>query len=231
MRICIIGPSHLAALREAEKEGLVDTSPHDITYFGHYTRIFSTLSLNGTRLRMLAARPLADDLKVEADIADYDGLFLCAVIKDASWILKRARLELADLGSFSRRLAARQLRNAIRASENFDVIAGIRAAFDGPILISTAPLRARPDVSEPVGREFDLFNAAAGEALAELGFTFVPQPSETVSAALATRREYSVGSIKLRGHEQHRQEDVSHMNSAYGALIYRAALDRLGAQA
>ncbi len=225
--MCVIGPSHIAALRDAEKEGLVDTSAHAITYFGHYTRVFSTLTLTGTRLRLLAPRQLAEDLKVSVDIADYDALFLCAVIRDPARILNRSRLRLSDMSTMSQGLAARQIGNALRTMQGFDVIAEIRAAFDGPVLISAAPLRAQQEDAPAAGPGFERFTAAQTAALAELGLTFVPQPAETVTAALTTRREYSVGSVKLGGHEEHRAEDVTHMNSAYGALIYQGALDRL----
>jgi hypothetical protein len=66
-------------------------------------------------------------------------------------------------------------------------------------------------------------------SLAEPDFRPMPQPPATLSTGLFTKREYSVGSVRLtRGYNvPHVMEEYRHMNAAYGAVVLSDLLPRL----
>jgi hypothetical protein len=230
MRICVIGPSHLAALREAHKQGLVDTRGHEISYMGHRSWIYRSIAFDGEKLYFDAPhgdRPLADDLNVEVRIADYDVLFFHAAVRRLSLLISD-RSGPIDLGAYSSGMQKQIATGIIRKLGGFDMLERVRAAFDGPILLSGKPEHAAPEdeaAAEAGHGDRERTMRVVTEAFAGLGFHFIPQPMETVLNGRFTRREYSVGSVALGETRTHKKEDVHHMNERYGALVFDTALD------
>lgn len=232
MRLCVIGPSHLAALRTAEKDGLVDTRGHEISYMGHVAWVFANIRLDGARLFFdidPPVRPLADDLLAEAKVTDYDALFLHGVIKPASRLVGAAS---DSLGSYSESMRRKLARGAITRARGFGLLSGLREVFEGPILVSSRPEKAVPPgkTLEDTGNgDLETRNRLLAAALAEHGISYLAQPVQTVLNGQHTRREYSDGSLRLGDRGGHKTKDVLHMNEKYGALVFAQALDLLDA--
>lgn len=238
MRVCITGPSHLAALRVAERTGLVDTSAHDITYFGHASFILRDAALRDGRLFIDSARgavPLAPDLLVEVNIDDFDALFYHGGVPDYPRLLKRAGLDVAALERYSTEMMVRSFRRATDRFPPFRFARQLRAAFDRPIYLSSQPMKAMPEAEAaaatagPDADRLARLERITETALEQLGFVYVPQPVDTVFGWQATRAEYSVGSVALDEKRSHGSEDNEHMNQTYGARMFEAFLDRIAA--
>jgi len=228
MRICAIGPSHLAALRTAEKNGLVDTDGFDIDYMGHRARIFRSLCFNDGRLRFPAARarPLEYDLKIAVEPALYDALFFHGVIMRPSRFFRQEGAEIS-VASYSSDMRKKFALNRVRGFPGVDILSKVRGAYDGPILVSGQPEHAVPvdeEITDTGNGETELRAEAIGAAMTEMGFHYIPQPIETVLNGKYTRREFSVGSVALAERRDHRDTDRLHMNEKYGALVFNRAL-------
>ncbi len=230
MRICVIGPSHLAALREAQRKGLVDTRGHEINYMGHRSWIYRSLAFDGERLFFDTPRgdvPLAEDLRVEVRPTDYDVLFFHAAVRRLSLLISD-RSGPIDLSTYSASMQKQVVQGITRKLGGFDMLRQVRAAFDGPILLSGKPEHAEPADEPPTDTghgDRERTVRLVTEVFAEQGFHFIPQPIETLLNGRFTRREYSVGSVALGESRVHKTEDVHHMNERYGALVFNKVLD------
>ncbi len=240
MRVCITGPSHLAALRIAERTGLVDTSAHDITYFGHASVVLQDVALQDGRLfidSVRGARPLAEDLLVDVQASDFDLFFYHTAVNDYPRMLRRIGMNVADVRKYSADVVTRALTKSIESFRPFRFAQELRAAFGGPIFVSSVPMKANPQAEGAAGdgntgpdtELLALLAKRTAAALTPMGFHYVPQPAETVFGWNATRNEFSVGSKPLGERKLHQSDDNHHMNEKYGALVYQAFLDQVSA--
>jgi len=227
MRICAIGPSHLAALRTADQNGLFDTSGHEIDYMGHVWWVFGKIRLDGKRLFFdmnPPIRPLAPDLSTEVTVTDYDALLVHGVVAPATRIMEASG---ARRGTYSESMRRKVVERALKRGRAFDCLAEIPKVFDGPVIVSPRPEKAVPSgaVVEDTGKgDVDDINRLLSQVLSEMGIAYLPQPIKTVLNGRYTRREYSEGSLRLGERGGHKDEDVLHMNEKYGALVFNRAL-------
>jgi len=234
MRVCIIGPSHIAALRAAEQNGLASLGRHDVTYMGHEVKVFRHLALRDGRLFFDCpdTRMLAEDLKSEVDLADFDALFVHGVGPRLSRLQERLAKNGVDLAAMSSAMQAKALERAF-GGEIFQVLRDVRARFDGPILVSSKPEHAEPSDAEVEAidtLELEPLTGIIGATLHSLGFHYLPQPAETIVKGRFTKAEYAEGSWKTLGENRPgKKVDIWHMNEKYGAAILNRAAESLDA--
>lgn len=235
MKICILGPSHLAALRDAETQGLVDTSAHDITYCGHLSKHYRHITARDGRVIFDTpepVEPLADDLLVTVDLADFDLIFCHTTVINYGKIMDRTGSSPAMLKRYSAQMAEKALARAICDARIFRIANEVRAQFAGPVLVSSCPMSAAPPATQEPDPPADDPDAVQLEPLVtrtlqSAGFGFVPQPADTIIDGRYTARRYSVGSVKLGVDKEHGKLDILHMNAKYGARVLEDMLSRI----
>lgn len=234
MRVCIIGPSHIAALRSAERNGLASLGRHDVTYMGHEVKVFRHLAFRDGRLFFDCpdTRMLAEDLKAEADLADFDALFFHGIGPRLSRLQERLAKNGVDLAAMSSAMRAKALERAF-GGEMFQVLRAVRDRFDGPILVSSKPEHAAPadtEVDALDALDLEPLAGIIGTTLHGMGFHYLPQPAETIVKGRFTRPEYAEGSWKTLGESRPgKKVDIWHMNEKYGAVILGKAAELVDA--
>ncbi len=115
---------------------------------------------------------------------------------------------------------------------------GLRSTFAGlNIAVSALPMRSETVIrqdSDPHSRivraleqnpegvvdAHRIFAQVTVDAYAEAGMTFIPQPAETLAASGYTLAIFNRGSLRLDADKT--EEEYTHMNADYGALVARA---------
>ncbi|HEY1710287.1 MAG TPA: hypothetical protein VGG10_18600 [Rhizomicrobium sp.] len=217
-RVCVIGDSHVAALKlgwRDIRDGFPDV---DIKFFAAPKREMHALALFDDALV-----PENDALRASFKLTsgtgeicgDYDLYILCGLylqIREAIAAYKE------NAGS-----ALPRLRQTLAAS----TLSKLRGITDAPVWLIATPFSARPLV--PQGNDdpgaaasgiAEMFNAGCRELAAEQRAVFVEQPAETIVAGhLSTRLEYSRG-----GSADAPPGDLTHMSRDFGALVLRTVL-------
>ncbi|WP_390913367.1 hypothetical protein [Pseudosulfitobacter sp. SM2401] len=86
----------------------------------------------------------------------------------------------------------------------------------------------RPDEPTAGYREvFDLACDRLENAMAQHAITFLRQPAHTLAQSGLTRRQYGIGSLRLRNGKHHPSQDLAHMNPDYGKQVWAAVLDKI----
>jgi hypothetical protein len=74
---------------------------------------------------------------------------------------------------------------------------------------------------------FDLACDRLEDVMAQHAITFVRQPTHTLAQSGLTRRQYGIGSMRLRNGKHHPSQDLAHMNLDYGKQVWAAVLDKI----
>ena len=252
LRGCILGNSHLAALRfAAARPGAIPTGFH-LDFIGSGQAGLANTRVDGSKLRPTTPETAADFERFggvcDIDLAGYDffvlvGLGLNIFVLDMLYRRFRcngmhqwARPD-PDRPLLSRALLSAVLNAQMRQSLSLTLAARIRSASSAPIYLQCQP---RPGLAMldmkgkfPAFRRMrrqgdaqrlaDLFEETA-RALPE---TYVPQPPDTITDALFTADAFCQGSVRLTpditAPVAHPTADFLHANADYGYL----ALHRL----
>lgn len=228
-RICVLGNSHAASLKEAWDQLAVQSAAFDLTFFAAYRDQLSGLN-RADNLLIPANEKLAAHLtytsggRPHVDLDAYDGFLLYGL-----------GLSIPQLG--------RDLSLAVRRRCCHDVLAGslcarvaslIRAHTGKPVYAGHEPQRAFREKErltvEHLGYEatFDIMKDAARDQ----GIVLLPQPLETLVDDWGTAHRFSDGSTRLdvgnaTSGELHPPREREHMNGAFGALYLRQFFDAL----
>jgi hypothetical protein len=253
MKVCIIGNSHIAAL----KAGLPDVSLGDveITFFGAPGECLNDMMLEDgimfaptEELRRIVRITAGDqgDLRIR----DFDAFVVIGLEFGVLPVLRTYRTHRADSHVF--RIGAQQIvsdrcfdqtvYDLLNESPAVKLVRRLRSVTDRPILLceQAAPSESIADFA---GWWRQLADSADADALRELvertiarlplsaGVSVAPQPEETLVRPILTAQEFSVGSVRLTPsvQDQHPDTDYAHMNATYGALVMRDALRRIEA--
>lgn len=218
MRICILGNSHLASLKQGWDQ-MQPVQGVSVQFFGSRQRGLQALDRVGTELRPRHAA-LARDLTFTSggldriDLQNHDvfllyGLMLALPGLQQGWSTAVKRQACKD--TLGRSLAAELLQK-------------IRAASDRPIYLGHNPRPARRGQQALPAGSLDypqVFEHMRREVHA-LGATLLPQPEQTLEDnRWFTRSSYSTGSVRLDvgdriSAEQHPESDLEHMNADFG---------------
>lgn len=232
MHLCVIGNSHVAAL----KGGLADIEASEpslrVTFFASRGQTLGGLEvaqgcLVPSRHRLAQNLAFTSGGQSEIDPDEFDGFVLCGLGLGL-------RYELLGPRFYSRQFACEYTWASWRASVCMHVHGLLRSLTDKPVLVCPEPF-----LSESSERWSRLARSSATPP-AHLAAAFTDahalwagdsqvlcQPAESVVSHIFSAARFSAGSIKLAIHEapgeiEHAARDAAHMNAAYGALVWQA---------
>ena len=240
LRTCLIGNSHLAAVKTAWDEH--GSASFDPSFYGALNRDWSHLVVeNG--LLVASSSALAKQMQATGgattiDPAQFDAFVLIgfslsfhrfAKVYETHRLAEHVTRAGAPISPAGLRAA---IRDFMDATVCLDVAKRIRSIFKGPILVCPIPniSAAARRLSQPEARKLNVLSDEAifapalagviasvlGELAAKHGFTVLPQPEQTVEDLVYTREDYAIGQTKAG------EPDYLHANSAYGALVLDA---------
>lgn len=232
MKICILGNSHVAALKlawEAMPEQHEDTS---LTFFADRRRGLSDLVVSGDKLVPAKSR-LKGSLEFTSggvglvDPQEYD-LFLVYGLRakgpfiDPAFNYTRALLELAA-------------EDHVVGTLSYDIISRLRSITDKPIFVGHDPLPAyrgeRQRSAPPVKYETGL-RVVNEFAYSRVDAKLLSQPKHTIVNTRFTAPEFSIGSERLavgdeRDGEVREEGESRHMNAAFGEAWLASFFDEV----
>jgi hypothetical protein len=231
MRICVIGNSHAAAL----KNGLSKcecNNRRDVVFFASRGQTLRRLKLvNG--ILSPCGNKLAQSLQFtsgghdEIDPSRYDAFVLCGLGFGL-------RYELLGQTAYSSSFVRDYSLNRWRGSLCFDLHHLLRHVTAAPIFICPEPYLSESAV------KMSKYASASGTSLGNLSgavralseylqgnTVVVVQPQSTVVNSIFTAARFSEGSLRLAinsedGRREHGSRDVTHMNDSFGSLMWHA---------
>jgi hypothetical protein len=234
-QICIIGDSHVAALRSGWHHAAAEFPDLQITFFagmnrymGGLERADGALIATTTELRQAFERTSNGLFRIENS---YDHFLLCGLGARSNIAIETRKALLAAAGAKypgdTEFVGA--IRDALEKTQMARVLALLRQITKAPVGIIAAPFAeyekdaAAINAAQIAKREKLLgdFNTACRALAEENQAIFLPQPDETRDiSVLNTKAEFSHRSLKAKDQEP----DPVHKNAAYGAIALRAAL-------
>lgn len=228
MKICVIGNSHLAALRQGWSTCKSDFEGIDLTFFGSTRdRMRGLVLAEGLIAPIEGDKPLLRQMTIVSggkgfiDPSEYDafivyGLLFRVPALDYRWSSAVSLATCAD---------------AYQASVAHYVVSLVRSVTNKRVLVGAVPLRSARARPPKVPADTMIGYKSCAEfmrkAVVESGAEFVPQPSVTVGDGWFTRDVYAKGAVSLMSGEDVGSSDTLHMNSKFGELSIRDFLTRL----
>lgn len=229
IRLCVLGNSHVGALRWGWNELESKHSGIEITFFSSPGLSTRQIKLSNSRIvpknEELAQRfAQTSGGKKEINPADYD-VFLC--YGTFGW---RPLVKTPLSASFAKAILEERLGRANQVKH----LSLIRQTTRSPIFVATAPLllsayKERGTLVQPIAEQRQMLQRKYSE---DHQADLVWQPDETlVDDGTATRDCFSLGYEGLDLGDgaigRDADDDISHMNKAYGVAWLNAFLPRL----
>ena len=241
-KVCLIGNSHVAALKLGWPQVQARFPATDLVFFAS-AGLSITFEVQDGKLVCPDPRirkRLALTSGGEGDVAPvYDVYVLCGLELSSmrafrAYAAKR-RAEGAKVGRTVDDFVA-AMKPALRDTIAIEVAAKLRTLTDAPIFAIATPLPAQErhvelwDRLKSLGLEATVaqsYDIACSDVAGEQGATFLPQPAETVGEnGLTTRNRFYL----LRPDQVAAEKSLhTHMNPDYGAIVLRDALEKIGA--
>lgn len=247
MRICVIGNSHLAAVKQAW-----DATPArrdiDLVFYGSHSGSLREVRAEQGILRtdneqVFRALSMTSGMAIpELRLCDFDAFFLHSLVNPNSVLpimLTLARRYALDGSTVSTGLleavAAEKLQTSllvhmareIRSATNCPTAASPQPYLSHEILThsaQSAPYANLTALSCYAGPSYDdAYLKELSRTLELLGVDLLPQPQETIVESWFTDPVYCKGSVRLsQGMDiEHPKDDFAHMGMRYGALVLR----------
>jgi len=242
LRVCFIGDSHLACIKQAWDDGIAEQNPQiEATYFALPGKGMDYLTVQDGCLGSSEDK-IARTLKfTSGGLARIEPSYDAYVLHGMHLSIVSA-LELCREPEIRRRLrnpdflASAEFRerlcSAIENSVGIGVLRKLRMITQALAVIAPTPfadarlpaLRSKM-VQFGAARPLAVaFNDIASLVCRDLGAVFVPQSAETLADdGLAAKAEYSLNPSRF--HDAVAKEDPSHMNEQYGAITLTALLE------
>jgi hypothetical protein len=250
MRVCIVGNSHVAALRKAwEPWRRAHGAAHlDVTFFGSHSASLRNVGARDGRFvtddpavrRTLAMTTGRAD--PELAIGEFD-LYVLYGLVNPNWYVARSASEGLDRPPTHPRVSRGLLRAIAR--QNFTqslamhMFGLVRSASDAPVIVAPQPYLSQAVIGDPGQSPYgdappaDLaqrpallsaFDEVIAAAAVADGFRWLAQPAQTVLDDHWTRPEYCVDSVRLSAQmdQAHPDDDFAHMNQRYGEVVFDA---------
>lgn len=221
MKVCVIGNSHVGALKLAWDTSRAALHAFELTFFAQRGWKIMKLLSQGNRLVPSSEWQRAQLEFTSAGLADIDtaayDLFLVYGLYEHPPLVKGGRW-------YSEGVREAAIIDRATRQRCYQMVQRIRDITWKPIVVGFSPLPANPTCTPlsapllPYVEEIDLINR---KVFGPLEARVIPQPSETIVNERATAFEYSVGSYRLDiggGQEAHPDRDDAHMNEAYGQV-------------
>jgi len=227
MHICVIGNSHIAALKLGWDE-ISKNFPHiDLRFFGAPSNALKDLTVSGSRL-LPGNEKLAKMLQVTSggdpvvEVGDYDAFLFYGLGFTITPI--DSRLSQAVTRAYCHELANRSL--------NARLTRLIQSIVSVPVYTGHVPLQANIGPIHPASyMSYGVMCEHIRESLIARGVTFIQQPPSTVDLEIRTKALYTKNSARLNVISQdavpllHPDEDTKHMNADFGAAYLEEALE------
>jgi hypothetical protein len=215
-KLCIIGNSHVTALRMAVKRGLFIDPRLDLAFWAFPGKHYSDLKFDNGHFAYPNKSTDSGGSKF-IDRAQFDVLAFVGPGFRPGLIMTRLKRK----NELNPDAIERYVQKLIRTTPELQLMTSAARGYSGKVYFVPWPL-----ISEASGRrqdlvisidEMDQFNRIASKVFSEVGITYVPQPQQTVRDNKWTKQEYSGG------------RDSIHMNPRYGNVVLNALRDQLGA--
>lgn len=234
MKVCVIGNSHIACLRAALNENPAAFTAGEITFFGAAKGLLSKLVADQRDRKLTAPPEVAERLKRTSGglshikVDSYDA-FLVGGLSNAVQSL----VPTIASDRFSDAVKSATIRDFWNKQKLSQVIRTFRLVSDAPLFVMHAPLVAASDPVQMPGDAYASMISASQEVyFDEFSAKLLRQPDITLNGGMATRSEYSSGSVKLGDEssgdpQEHREGENSHMNAAFGGIMLQELAKQL----
>ena len=243
-RICVIGNSHLAALKKGMEQPSARTLSAEFTFYGAPGKTLSSFGVKDGCLvtddpAALKAIRITNGKDSVLRLSDFDYFVIVglrfsimlitrvyAAHRTCQHVYKRGAQYLVSDSCFGEAAFG-----ALHDSLAVQLASKIRTATDTRILICGQPMPsesfaqkfpwwrglARSDDSSELARIME----NAGKSIPLKNVTYVPQPPDTKANPVLTLASYSTGSVRLTRDmaAAHDPDDGIHMNAHYGARV------------
>jgi hypothetical protein len=255
LRGCIIGDSHVAALKQAWDQLSTRYEGVDLDIFGSIRQTLNLLELDGSHLVSRDKEVKSFLLKTGGseyiDLDKYDFIFTAGLVvstfqavhlagEHPTFSMKRASGMLTIL---SEAAFIETVKDRIKAALGYKIYEMCKIASNARVGMIVTPAPCEDMFKLPTGQESvhksyraiveardekvvkTLFDQAVAE-LSSDGVTIITQPQETFSSEITTKRKYMSNSSPLGNLENFRNDNV-HANSDYGSLILTNLFQKL----
>ena len=216
VRLCILGNSHAACLKDAWDEINADHPEIKTTFFAARGNRLSGLEPDGRALSPAGpdAEALAEYLRFISEGADR-----VAVEAYDLFLVYGLNLGFPDLARFHSSAVAQALADEhIDRSVNAILTSRLRSLTDKPIYVAHNPMRTTPpSYGDP--KPYVEVLALLQSRYTPFDALFVPQPKDTRKGESRTLERFATGSRRLdvgRGGAAHAASDNRHMNAEFG---------------
>ena len=231
MKICLIGNSHIAAIKLGWLNVAGEFPDVQLTFFAARFVEMAGLMAQGDRL-------VADTASLAAQISFISGGLEEIIPKDYDMIV------LCGLGLFVPRLPA-GTSAALRRQASIDYVNSslipvtlqkLHSVTDKTIWVAPSPMSAVAVADEQIRSAMVPYFALINDvqiALDDPRCKVIGQPSRTLTRNLASRSVYTDGSVKLPipnvnpAALKHPPSELKHMNGAFGAIWLKLNLPKL----
>jgi len=248
MRICVIGNSHLAALKQAWDQLTFDYREIELVFFGARASAMTHLEVQNGCLVPTNEETRQDIYFTSGgqsliDINGFDAVLLYGLACDTHIFSPAlATHRVGNIADTTRKIMSlscftRICEDRVRRSLMFKIASLVRSVSGVPIFISPSPFPSRSCVEDTSGKWNILaanycqpiqqgYYDGINRAFQSFEGIFLPQPGDTVTDFLFTKTQFSKGSIRLiEGlSSAHPDDDYNHMNKDYGNAFLIHAL-------
>lgn len=225
MKICVIGNSHVACLKNGWEKLKVSYPGLELAFYASRQNRMRNLRVEEGKLTP-TNKELKSDLiytsaneRGEIEVESYDAFFVYGLSLSFP----------KELGEFyySSSFKDQVFEDLVEKSLAFRVVKKLKEAGAKNIYASHQPIKAQSGdeclVSEaPFCYESDF--GVLSEKMKPYGVVGIPQPGTTLSQNCRTLQKFSSGSVRLDvgddiSNDFHSPKDLSHMNGDFGALV------------
>lgn len=223
MRICVIGDSHVSAIKKAWDTIEPNHGGVSITFFAARARMIARLTVNEGKL-ISPTQELADQMKLtsggyqEIDPEEFDVFLVYGMLGALNKYYGRYRLVSQ---AFLREALIEHTQNSNLASQ----VKNMRSITLKPIFSALPPTRI-VETDKPTKRmpkHIDVVAMLQENIFTSFDCELLRQPSETLVDGRTTATKYLTGAQRLQNatrpdNHPHRTTDRTHMNAIYGKL-------------
>ena len=230
-KLCVIGNSHVAALKSGWEKMRDDFKDIEVTFFASAGKSLSCLELRGASL-VPRNKPIAEILSFTSG-----GLSEVAIPDYSAFLCYGLGLQLPALDQrLSTACSNAVLRDALDQSLNLRIARMLRSATQAPIYVAHNPQQAtshEPEKTFP-RQSYATLSRELGRLLEPDALALAAQPASTLDDDWTTKSHYASGSVRLdtgrrTPNRAHPDNERVHMNGAFGTA-YLSELFRSFAQ-
>ena len=229
MKICVLGNSHIGALKRADYSSIFGDPVPKLVFWGVPGKRFLEITCEGGRLIAPDGLPAWNDSEATnglIQLYQFDVLILHGPPLNVPALYLTLRAHQSDLRFYSEAFLREGIPEFLATRPAIDLIRRIRANFKGRIFASPQPLVSAGQNffgGQTIRRtERDILDDIVIKFFSGIGVDYVPQPSSTIVDEQYTAAAYCIATTN----EKH-ANDISHMNGLYGTEVLRAIAARL----